>query len=252
MSSRKASAVVLLVAALGAGASACGRAPDSGPETQRPTHGLDQGQVMIRVHLGGDEIPSPTRIENTTDPDICGVSHSLEDLSVDRETRGIRDVFVSLDPGPLAAEASMETVNEISLELANQGCRFEPHAAAVTVGTILETTNRDSVLHTVHIYGPREINLALPLEGSSAEYRLTEPGLYVIKCDVHGWMQAFVRVDEHPYHGVTDGAGALLITGIPAGDYPLEAWHERLGGQEMRVQVRSGETTEIEIEYGSL
>jgi len=71
-----------------------------------------------------------------------------------------------------------------------------------------------------------------------------------VKCDIHGWMKAFIRVDNHPFHTVTDADGAFRIEGIPAGTYTLEAWHERFGEQKHGVSVRGGETTRVEMEYG--
>ena len=51
------------------------------------------------------------------------------------------------------------------------------------------------------------------------------------KCDVHGWMNAYVGVLEHPYFAVTDKDGKFSLKTLPAGTYTIEAWHERLGAQ---------------------
>ncbi len=32
--------------------------------------------------------------------------------------------------------------------------------------------------------------MSLPLQGMRVSRRLTEEGIYQVKCDVHGWMQA--------------------------------------------------------------
>ena len=77
-------------------------------------------------------------------------------------------------------------------------------------------------------------------------------GIYQIKCDVHGWMQAFVRVDPHRYHAVSDAAGGFAIEGVPAGSYMLEAWHERLGFLRQRVEIAAGSPTSIRLTYSSL
>jgi hypothetical protein len=62
-------------------------------------------------------------------------------------------------------------------------------------------------------------------------------------------MQAFVRVDPHSFHAVTDASGRFVIAGVPEGTYRLEVWHEKLGSREIEVQVRAGESTEITVEY---
>ena len=54
------------------------------------------------------------------------------------------------------------------------------------------------------------------------------------KCDVHGWMNAYVGVLEHPYFAVTDKDGKFTLKGLPPGTYTIEAWHEKLGTQTAR------------------
>ena len=135
------------------------------------------------------------------------------------------------------------------LLLDNIDCRFSPHVSVLTVGSVVETRNSDPTLHTVHLYGPSEANLALPLQGMTVSRTLDKAGVFIVKCDVHGWMQAFIRVDDHPFHAVTDGSGSFRITDVPAGEYTLEAWHEKLGTQQRTVRVRDRETTTIALEF---
>lgn len=111
------------------------------------------------------------------------------------------------------------------------------------------SVNSDAVLHTTHLYGPREMNFSLPLQGMTTSRTLTEPGMYVVKCDVHGWMQAYIRVDDHPFHTVTDADGHFRIEGLPEGRYTLELWHEKLGPLEREIDVAAASPTSIDIEY---
>lgn len=183
---------------------------------------------------------------NTTDPEACGRVQSRRDLLVSEVGRGIRDVIVAVTGIP---EEVRPTVEPGHLVLDNRDCRFEPRAAVVTVGSTLETVNQDPVLHTVHLYGAREHNLALPVQGISRSVRLDEPGMITVLCDVHGWMRATVRVDPHPFHAVTDRDGRFRIPDVPAGTRELEIWHERLGRLQRTVRLDPGSTEEIEITY---
>jgi plastocyanin len=194
------------------------------------------------VRLSGFDSVKPTVVTNTTDPEVCGARQSLDDLVVS-EDGGLRFAIVALQNAPELASPPKELV------LDNAGCHFEPHAAVATVGTTLVATNSDAVLHTTHYYGPAEANISLPVEGMRVGRKLTKPGLYVVKCDVHGWMQAFIRVDAHPYHAVTDASGRFRIEAVPPGRYTLEVWHERLGVLTREVVVDSTGDAEIEIEY---
>lgn len=62
-------------------------------------------------------------------------------------------------------------------------------------------------------------------------------------------MQAYIRVDDHPFHAVTDARGNFRIDGVPQGTYTLELWHERLGPMEQKVTIPEAGHASIDIEY---
>ena len=70
-----------------------------------------------------------------------------------------------------------------------------------------------------------------------------------LECNVHGWMNAFVGVTDHPYFAVSGDDGMFTISGLPAGTYTLEAWHETLGTQTAEVTVEEGGTASVEFTY---
>lgn len=211
------------------------------PSSPRPA-----GAIEGVVRLEGDEVPTPTRVENTTDPAICGRGQTLDDLVVSGENRGIRYAIAALTG---VRDASFPIPSPERVVIDNSQCRFSPHAAVATVGSTIEALNSDSVLHTTHLYGPADVNISLPVKGARATRELTAPGLYIVKCDVHGWMQAFVRIDSHPFHAVTDADGRFRIEGIPPGSYRLEVWHEKLGTQEREVRVEEGKILSLSLEF---
>ena len=118
----------------------------------------DTGRLEGQVLFEGSEIPAPTLVANTTDPQHCGKVHSLEDVLVEREGRGIQNVILALKDVILPEGYSVEPGR---LLLDNRNCRFMPHAAVLTTGSVLEATNSDPISHSVHLYGFRNINLAL-------------------------------------------------------------------------------------------
>jgi plastocyanin len=202
------------------------------------------GSVEGRILVSGETPPS-TRVTNTTDPEVCGRSHTLEDLVVSSDG-GVRYAIVSLGGVPEDAIPALEPDDVV---IDNTECRFTPHASVATVGSILEAVNDDPVLHTTHLYGPADVNISLPVRGARSTRRLDRPGLYVVKCDIHGWMQAFLRVDPHPFHAVTDDEGRFRIEGVPEGRYTFEVWHEKLGARELPVDVRAGVSSKVTVEY---
>jgi hypothetical protein len=204
------------------------------------------GTLQGTVRWNGADVPQPTVVHNGTDPEVCGRMHTLEDLLIAEHGRGIKNVIVALVDVP-AGTAPPPVPGRLLLN--NIDCRFSPHVTVLTVGSLFETRNSDPTLHTVHLYGPSEANIALPLQSMTVSRTLENAGVFIVKCDVHGWMQAFIRVDDHPFHAVTDGAGSFRITDVPAGEYALEAWHESLGTQQRTVRVRDGETTTVVLEF---
>lgn len=202
------------------------------------------GVVRIAVEPGG-ALPAPRRILNTTDPDVCGREHDLGDLVVAPDG-GLANALVSVldpptdDPTPSASR---------TVTLDNRDCRFVPHALVLAAGDRLELRNADATLHTVHWYGPTQENVALPLQGVAVDRPLTEPGIYQIRCDVHGWMEAVLRVDRHRYHAVTAPDGRFRIEGLPPGGYLLEIWHERLGFLRASADVGPGERSDVLFTY---
>lgn len=205
------------------------------------------GSVQGEVRLGGSSpVPVPTRVQNTTDPAVCGRAHTLEDWLVSGRTRGIQNVIVTVEGVPAGR---IPPASPTRLLLDNKKCNFLPHASVLRAGSTIETLNSDPVLHTVHFYGPMDLNIALPLKDMRVSRRMDASGMLVVKCDVHGWMQAFVKVDSHAFHAVTDASGSFRIPDVPLGDYVLHAWHEKLGDHRQPVRVRAGEMTRLALTY---
>ena len=194
----------------------------------------------------GAPIPKPTEIENGTDPEACGARQTFGDFVISPQNRGIQNVIVSLADTGLPP-ASRPTGEKLTID--NRKCQFAPHVAVLTTGSTIEATNSDPISHTTHLYyGALSRNLALA-PGETVSQFIARPGMIIVKCDIHGWMKAYVRVDRHPFHAVSDAAGRFQIRGIPAGSYRLEVWHEALGKQHLPVTVRAGQTTQMEIQY---
>lgn len=231
---------LLAIGLLGSFACCASPAPPSESTGEDVATGTLAGVVRLAE---GVPVPEPRVIENTTDPAVCGESHELADVTVSPDNRGISEVIVAFTD--LAAAPTPPT----TLTLDNRDCEFSPRVAVATLGSLLEATNSDPVLHTTHLYGPREMNVSLPMMGAKQTRVLAASGLFVIKCDIHGWMEAYVRVDEHPHHAVTDRSGAFRIAGVPVGRHRIELWHPRLGSLEREVEIADDDTTSIEVDF---
>ena len=198
------------------------------------------------IRFSGSDIPASTLVENQTDPEACGTRHSLGDILVSEPTQGIANAIVALVDIPPEKIGSFDPSKLI---LDNTDCRFQPHVSVLTLGDTIEIRNSDPVLHTTHFYGALEANIALPFKGTWVTRAADRPGMVVVKCDVHGWMQAYIRIDDHPFHAVSDSEGRFQISDVPPGSYTFEAWHERLGLRRLSVDLSTGDTTHIVIDY---
>ena len=100
------------------------------------------------------------------------------------------------------------------------------------VGQPLEIINSDPTLHNIHAL-PKdnaEFNNGQPIQGMKMTHTFDKPEVMVpFKCDVHGWMNAYVGVVDNPYFAVTDKDGKFDLKNLPPGTYTIEAWHEKLG-----------------------
>lgn len=249
MQTARAAAILCVLAGACTEAEETGAPSEPGPGATSPAGEPSPADGMVRgtVRLAGTVVPEPSVIENATDPEVCGRTQRVDDLLVDAESRGIANVIVSLSGIP--AE-QVGTPQPSRLVLDNRDCQFVPRVAVLTVGSTIEAVSHDQVLHTTHLYGAVEHNFALPYPSEPKTATVEEPGMIAVLCDVHGWMKAYVRVDSHPFHAVTDADGTFLIANVPPGDYELDVWHERLGRQSLPVHVQRGaDDDELEILY---
>jgi plastocyanin len=121
-----------------------------------------------------------------------------------------------------------------------KGCQYHPHVLGIRVGQTLQLRNSDALLHNVHAL-PKvntPFNMAMPANRLTADSKFgKEEGMFLVKCDVHGWMTAYVGVFPNPFFSVSGTDGKYKISGLPPGNYEIEAWHEKLGTQTMKVTV---------------
>ena len=245
----------MLIAVIGHCHLACsGERPAPGDPTDKSlSHPLpavtpvfpDAGAIEGRVLFQGGEAPRSTLVSNTTDPHECGEVQSLRNIRISRN-QGIGNTIIRL------ANVSLPPGYEVpvsTLVLDNRECQFEPHVAVLTTGSSIETSNSDEITHTVHLYGLFNLNVALGPGQSRFVRQLDRPGWYIVKCDLHGWMQAYLRVDEHPFHAVSSSDGSFRIHNVPAGSYRLEAWHEYFGREEREIVVQAGKTSTLTLVY---
>jgi plastocyanin len=163
--------------------------------------------------------------------------------------QGIRYAVVTLEGIAKGQAVEREVVHELD----NIKCRFLPHVVAASVGQFLLFKNSDPILHTAHAFFPNgqpQFNVGL-YPGRASRKPLLNAGIVKILCEVHPWMNAYVVVTDHPYHAVSDMYGDYEIRDVPPGVYKLKVWHESLGVQETKVEVKAGGVTPADFNLSS-
>ena len=138
-----------------------------------------------------------------------------------------------------------------------KGCMYTPHVVAVEVGQPIEVKNSDPFMHNVHsmaIDNPT-FNFAQVNQGEKKIEPFTAVETFQLKCDVHPWMKAIVRVFDHPYFAVSgeDGKFTIDTKGLKDGTYTVQAWHELYhDSAPQKVEIKDGKADkELEFKYQS-
>ncbi len=119
------------------------------------------------------------------------------------------------------------------------GLQFSPHVLVIPVGTVVEFTNSDDVLHNIFApaFGGEAFDLGTWPKGERRTHRFDEPGISTILCNVHPEMEAYIVVVPTEHYAQTGEDGGFRIEGIAAGTYILHAWHERCHPLERIVEI---------------
>jgi plastocyanin len=170
-----------------------------------------------------------------------------EDLIVGPDG-GVRNVYVHVVSG-LGDRVFAPPVEPAVMD--QQGCIFIPHVLAAQSNQVVVFTNSDPAAHNVHSVARRNrpFNISMSGKGRAVRRFFTEPEVVKIRCDIHAWMGAFIPVDGHPFQAVTGEDGSFRLTGLPAGEYDVEAWHETLGPARRTVSVAEGESRQVDFTF---
>jgi plastocyanin len=131
-----------------------------------------------------------------------------------------------------------------------KGLMFSPHLMAVQQGTTVDFLNSDKVQHNVYwpsISGNKKLthNLGTWPQGEKRSFKMDNPGVVTLLCNVHPEMAAYIIVSPTPYFAETDDSGAFKIAGVPDGDYKVTAWHE--GMKQQTKDAKSGGTVDFTL-----
>jgi len=209
------------------------------------------GDVKGTVALDGTA-PKNEAIKMNADPVCLRENKSpqfQETYEVGSDGKSLANVFVYVKDG-LGNYVYDTPTTPATID--QKECRYHPHVFGMRVGQPLEIINDDPTLHNIHAM-PKvnaEFNTGQPIQGMKTTHTFTAKEVMIpFKCDVHGWMNAYVGVLDHPYFAVTDKDGKFELKTLPPGTYTIEAWHEKLGTQTQSVTLGAKETKDITFTF---
>ena len=236
-------------------AAACGESqPSPAPAAQSapapaPTDTADGPGTIVGVVTFSGTPPKPRPLPMDADPQCVPEPGATSELLVVGPGNGLKNVFVYVKDG---LGSRRYAVPAAPVQLDQKGCRYVPHVFGAQVGQTVLVSNSDPLIHNVHAVptNNREFNFGQPARTPpvSRVFDQAEIGL-PFRCDVHGWMNAYVGVVPHPFFAVTNDDGGFEIKGLPAGSYTLELWHERLGTQTLQVAVEAAAPAKVTASF---
>jgi plastocyanin len=126
---------------------------------------------------------------------------------------------------------------------------FDPFVTIVEKGTAIAFPNEDPILHHVYSTSPAkrfELKLykGMPLEPVVFDV----PGIVVLGCDVHEWMQAYIVVVDTPFYAKTGTDGRVRISNLPAGAQDIMVWYPGMTNPAVaqRIELLADETVKLE------
>lgn len=220
----------------GAGAKApASAAADAAAAPKKKVDPAQTGTISGVVGFAGAP-PTPKRVKMTSSE--CSGLHKeeVQDVAVDVKDGKLAGALVRIRSG-LEGYGFPAPAEPVVLD--QEGCLFKPRLLGVMVGQRVLMKNSDDFLHNVHTFPELNdsYNRGFPTRGSTQETKFEQPEIVPVKCDVHTWMKAHIGVSPHPFFKVTGADGAYAFTGVPAGEYVVEVWHDTLKPVEQTVKL---------------
>jgi plastocyanin len=194
--------------------------------TVRITEKLAEQRMRFRLYPGFHPAPPPANPDTRDD-----------------EYRNIV-IYIKSDT-PLAPQ---EPAGDQVFRMTQEGETFRPHVLPIPAGSTVEFPNLDPIFHNVFsLSAIRTFDLGRYPQGDSKSVQFDTPGLVPVFCHIHSDMSAVILVMENPYFTVPGTDRRYRIANVPPGTHTLVAWHERSEPVEHTVQVKAGETLELNL-----
>jgi plastocyanin len=243
---------VLILCACGKGKDAPAAGDTTAAATPSTPAAAPQGGATISGTISFTGTPPANPTIDMSEEATCAAKYTTPPTDPRVLVAGgkLANAFVYVKTGLPAG--SSYTAPSTPVNLDQRGCLYHPRIFGVMVGQPIEIINSDPLLHNIKAV-PKEnrgFNISQPSEGMKTTRTFTKPEVMVpLECNVHGWMNAYAGVMNHPFFAVSGEDGTFTIRGLPAGTYEIEAWHEKLGTRTVSVTVTENGTATADLAF---
>jgi hypothetical protein len=207
------------------------------------------------------------------------------------DNKQVGNVFVWIMPETgtyfQISEEQVSAANKRKVAFDQPHCAFIPHCNLLfpsyvadpkkpkdlkPTGQFLEIKNSSPIAHNTKWDGPRNKSGNETIKpGGHIEVKELRPatGPISLKCNVHGWMDAYLWVFDHPYATISlsdtlDGDnkvkaddakfGTYELKGLPVAKVKIAAWHEKAGflnksgGKGDPIEIKADGPTVLDFE----
>jgi plastocyanin len=134
-------------------------------------------------------------------------------------------------------------------EMQQRDERFVPHVLPVVRGATVEFPNEDAVFHNVFsLSSAKSFDLGRYPRGASKSIVFDRVGTIQVFCHIHSDMSAVVLVLPNSLFARPDSSGRFVLDGVPAGDYIVTGWHERIRPITRPLHIEPGRTQTVDFD----
>lgn len=200
-------------------------------QSPRAAAGRIEGQVLLSTTLTNKR----PRFRIYSDPGAV-----TRPAAVDGQEMRNVVLYVQNAPAPDGASPARGTIA--------QRDQFMPHVLPVQRGATVDFPNLDDVFHNVFsLSSAATFNLGRFPKGTSKSWVFDKSGTVQVFCQIHADMSAVILVLDNPYFTIPADGGRYAIENVPAGEYTVVGWHERVKPITRTVRVVAGETTRLDF-----
>jgi hypothetical protein len=208
-----------------------------------------ENPATLTGHIAFDGVAPPPRPIDMRDEPSCAERHEegTDSQEIVVNDGRLKNVFVYISEG--ITDTHPTSGDEVLID--QEGCIYHPRVVGAQTRQTIVFRNSDGLLHNIKAVPSvnRGFNISQPNNMDTQRSFPSQEVMIPIECNVHGWMQAYIGVLDHPYFAVSAADGTFTIENLPPGTYTVETWHERYGTQTQQVTLGPDETGEVVFSY---